>query len=330
MVGFMPTNSSRAFETIAASRRFVASVLGSAHEDLCRDFLARPESRFTIGDWESTESGLLRLSDALVWFEATIRDVHPAGDHKVVLADVFGFGVGDSSGGLPLLFLKGGYGSFAVPNSRADLHEFRDRIRRADEMSDAVDLLARTLGVRCVITTVAGDSVIRLASSADAPNRQRMSFPFAAPLAPVLAAWSSPERHKVWIENSRHLLGGVNRPMLAEMLKRVRARGYAVSLGSVMAERFDSVVADPTTDRSTLATLWNAVNDELIDFEQEPDWYAAVSSLHVPVFGSEGTAMMELVVNFGPGVSRSRFDEIAASTREMATQLSTLSRDSIA
>lgn len=325
MVGFMPSVSSKAFKTIAANGRFVGSVLGSAHEELCRDFLARPERRFTTGQWDVTTSGLSRLADSLAWFEATIRDVHPAGDHYVVLADVSAYGVGDGRGGLPLLFLKGGYGAFAVPNSGDNLLDFRDRIRRAEKMSGVVELLARTHGVRCVVATVAGDCVINLVSSPDRPDRERMSFPFAAPLAPVLAAWAGPQRLKAWIENSRHLLGTVDRPRLSAMLDRIRIRGFDVSTGSVMANRFDDVVVDPTTDRSALSWLWGEIYDERVQLDQDRNWYASVSALHVPVFGLDGTAIMELVVNgFGVGITRERFDEILGAARETATQLGVL------
>lgn len=114
LIGFLPMTSSYTYRLIRAAGRFRASVLGARHEDLCRWFFSCSHAeRFSRGDWEYDEDGLPRLRDAVAWFDATVHQVLPAGDHDFVLGEVTDLGLGEHAKGLPLLFLKGGYRSFS-------------------------------------------------------------------------------------------------------------------------------------------------------------------------------------------------------------------------
>jgi hypothetical protein len=299
---------------IQAAGRFRVSVLGSQHEQLCRDFARDPAARFTTGSWVFDEHGMPILSDALSWFDADISTVSPAGDHLVVVARVSDFGVGDGAAGLPLLYLKGSYGSFAVPRLEFDLTEFGSQLRMADHLRAVISELAETSQVDCLLTTVVRDSVVVLASAqpqapSGAPEQSMVgaSFPFAAPMAPVFAAWSSPERASVWVENSRHLLGSVDRPFLTDLLGQVRTLGYSVSVGEAMATHFDSVISHPNTNRSHLASLWTQITRDYRELHRTVDWAAHASSVQVPVFGQDGTTQLELVVS---GFTPDRFDDV--------------------
>lgn len=327
MITFLPTARSFTAGKIIANGRFVANVLGSGHETLCREFARGSEHRFEHGVFDSTDAGIPRLRDAVAWFEGSICGVVPAGDHNIVLADVTALGVGDGSCGLPLIFLKGGYGSFTVPSLQFDLHGFGEQLRLVDAMTPLMEEYAHEANVECILSTVVRDSVVVLAAANLRPDHGLssmlgMSFPFAAPLSPALATWSTDEKLKLWTENSRHLIGRVDRPVLEAMRDRVRERGYAVSLGRTMDEAFDVIVVNPETSRAELAALWTQVHEEYTALAESDHWYAEVSSFQVPVFDAESNAVVELVVSgFGPGASRERFDAITQGAIATAARL---------
>lgn len=326
MVGFMPASRSRTLGHVTRHGRFVASVLGARHEQLARDFAASREDRFQGAEWVRTSSGLLRLADAVSWYEATVEQVVEAGDHTIVVGRVGDFGTGNGGGGLPLLYLKGGYGTFTAPSLRLDFGRFGDRLRLADGMAEVLEEYASQCRVECTVSTLAGDSVVVLASAGVAdPVPRGASFPWAAPLSPVLAAWAGDEQRKVWIERSRHLVGRVDRPRLAALLDGVRERGYAVSLGTSVRDRFASTVTNPDADRAELMALWGAIEDERATLEKQASWPAQVGSIQVPVFDTEGRAGLELVVGgFGPAPSRDRFEEVLEGAQEAAAFLGAL------
>jgi flavin reductase (DIM6/NTAB) family NADH-FMN oxidoreductase RutF len=113
LVGFLPVSGSRTLAHLRRTGRFRASVLGESHERLCRSFFAaNPSDRFAAGEWDFDEYGIPRLGDAVAWFDATVHDILPAGDHVMVLGAVEDLGLGPR--GLPLIFLNGGYGSFTL------------------------------------------------------------------------------------------------------------------------------------------------------------------------------------------------------------------------
>lgn len=302
LIGFMSTRTSYNAGLIRQNGTFCANVLGFGHEDLCRAFASHEPERFALGEWERSELGNSRLVDAVAWFEGKITQVVEAGDHDIVIAEVTGLGLGDGSAGLPLLFLKGGYGSFTVPSLNFDMSGFASRLRLAENVRAVVQSLADETGTECLLSTLADDSVVVLTAANLLPHRIRsglvgMVFPFAAPMGSALAAWGPGDRLKLWRENARHLLGQVDRPLLEGLLASVRQRGYAVSVGNTMAESFDDAAVDPNTTRADLSRLWEAV---AADTRQTLDPRApltGVSSLQFPVFDADGHTQFELVVS---------------------------------
>ncbi|WP_449280763.1 flavin reductase [Leucobacter sp.] len=337
LVGFLPANDSRTFAEIRRNGTFCANVLGYRHEALCRRFASRTEDRFASEHWERSELGNPRLDDAVAWFEGRIVSVTPAGDHSFVVAEVTGLGVGDGSAGLPLLFLKGGYGSFTVPALDFDVPGFSGQLRAAESVRGVVQQLADETGTECLLSTVADDSVLVLTAANLLPSRPRygivgMNFPFAAPLTPVLAAWSTPEHVKLWEEHSRHLLGHVDRPLLSRLTDAVRKHGYAITAGE-SSDGFDEIANDPAASWGELSGAWNAVkaNVEALLESWTPGGLApgeeplAVTSLQFPVFDAEGKAQFELVISgFDPFPAEAEFCALVERGKAAAATLTGL------
>jgi flavin reductase (DIM6/NTAB) family NADH-FMN oxidoreductase RutF/DNA-binding IclR family transcriptional regulator len=330
MVGFMPNNDSSTFPAIAARGRFVASVLGSAHEDLCRAFARKSPDRFSQASWVTTASGIPRLADAVSWFDGTIIQSHEAGDHTIVVASVDDFGVGDANAGLPLLFLRGGYGSFTVPSLDFGAQGYARQLKSADLVRKPLLALAEDLDVGVTVNGLSSDTVVvlhamNLKGAVTSDMRPvGASFPFAAPIAPSFAAWGTPETEKLWIEGGRHLSGKVDRPALATLLGETRARGFAISRGQAAIEDFVRLVIDPGTPRAELARLWATIGEDsakAADAELPSD----ATGIQFPIFNADGIA--ELVVgltDFDHATTRLGIDGLAARVRATSRELTEL------
>lgn len=310
IVGFFPVATSNTWKTIQENGGFTVSVLGSRHEALSRAVGNRVKGYFAGGEWVSSPQGNPRVVDALAWFDCRLGAVHEAGDHLFAMGEVHDYGTGDGAGGLPLLFLRGGYGTFSIPTETFDVADLSAKLRMVTQLQELIAELADRHDVGALLAALAGDSVVVLAEAGSGSGHQHgdaerqplpagltdaefgLSFPFAAPMAPVLAAWAPEERTRQWLEGARHLIGSVDRTGYAELLETVRGRGYALSMGDAMVRRFDDVVARGHEDRAELVSLWRDVHREQVQMEES----GALSSLQVPVFDAFGHAVMEIVV----------------------------------
>ncbi|MFI9778629.1 flavin reductase family protein [Streptomyces sp. NPDC051956] len=94
------------------------SILDGGSEDLARQF-ARPKAQRdeALRSWPAEvgeHTGTL-LFEAAGWMECRYRDHVVAGDHVMVIGEVVGLGVRDTSS--PLIFLRGGFHRFEPPQA---------------------------------------------------------------------------------------------------------------------------------------------------------------------------------------------------------------------
>ncbi|WP_425826051.1 flavin reductase [Streptomyces fractus] len=332
LVGFLPKTTSRTYAGIRRAGRFRASVLGAEHESLCRDFFAAaPEDRFAGDAWEFDAHGVPRLRSAVAWFDATVHDVLPAGDHVMVLGAVDDLGLGPRTDEAPLVFLNGGYGSFAPPVTGVDLAELGARLRLAAGVGDIVQGLARDLDVECALSTVVRDQVVVLTAADNRLPYVGTCFPFAAPMDPGFAAWCEPELHRTWVEDARRLTGPVDVHLLEDTIALVREQGYAISFGHTMSEHFGGLAdearggRDAAAGRSALARLWERMASGYAAYCRDPRPQAHAHTLQVPVFGPDRHVAFELVVGgFGPGAGVERFRSILSAALDRAAQITEL------
>ncbi|MFN8652374.1 MAG: flavin reductase family protein [Gemmatimonadales bacterium] len=97
-------------KVLSSSGSFVINVLASHQEELSRRFAELPpEERFQGIAWQETGSGLVLLGGALAHIECERYADFPLGDHTLFVGRVTG---GTATEGDPLLYFRGGYGSF--------------------------------------------------------------------------------------------------------------------------------------------------------------------------------------------------------------------------
>jgi len=113
LIGFLPMKTSYAWQCIAQARRFGVNVLAADQQSLCQQLAGPVEQRFVGVTQFETAFGVPLLENATLNIECTLHETHDAGDHLLVLGRIQNILVSRIHD--PLLFLRGGYGTFA-PN----------------------------------------------------------------------------------------------------------------------------------------------------------------------------------------------------------------------
>ena len=109
LILFCPSRTSETWPTIRLAGAFCVNVMAGHHEHLVRQFAAKEADRFSGVRHERRTTGPA-LADAVAWIECTLFDEHDAGDHTIVVGRVVALDA--TAGAEPLVFFRGGYGSF--------------------------------------------------------------------------------------------------------------------------------------------------------------------------------------------------------------------------
>lgn len=92
-------------EALLSAGTFGVSVLRAGQGAVATHFADKKRplglAQFAGHDWtEGDLTGVPLLGGALAWLECSVTDVHPAGDHSVVVGTVLGASTGDDAGSL--------------------------------------------------------------------------------------------------------------------------------------------------------------------------------------------------------------------------------------
>ncbi len=109
LVAMAPARSSTSWPKASSSGFVCANVLSADQEALARTFARSGADKFSGVGWSPAVNGAPRLHGALAWIECQLYEAHEAGDHLLVVARVVEL---ESGPGQPLLFYRGGFGSF--------------------------------------------------------------------------------------------------------------------------------------------------------------------------------------------------------------------------
>lgn len=94
-------HTSTTWPVLRTARRLGISVLGAHQETAGRQLSARGGDRFAALDWRATRDGAVVLREASAWFDCSIEQEIPAGDHDIVLLRIHDLGASEVS---PLVF----------------------------------------------------------------------------------------------------------------------------------------------------------------------------------------------------------------------------------
>lgn len=112
MVLLAPAKSSTSWPRIAQAGSFCVNILESGQEALARSFSVSGGDKFAGVAWEpAPATGAPLLEGVIAWADCELEQIFDAGDHELVTGRVVALGVGE---GQPLLFYRGGFGSFSI------------------------------------------------------------------------------------------------------------------------------------------------------------------------------------------------------------------------
>ncbi len=113
LVAFFPGKDSTTWTSIEAAGAFCVNVMRADQGMLCATFASKAEDKFAEAgcDWHPGVTGSPVIDGSLAWIDCTIEAVHEGGDHWIVVGAVQDLDV--DLDGDPLLFFKGGYGTFS-------------------------------------------------------------------------------------------------------------------------------------------------------------------------------------------------------------------------
>ncbi|MEY2567030.1 MAG: 3-hydroxy-9,10-secoandrosta,3,5(10)-triene-9,17-dione monooxygenase reductase component [Actinomycetota bacterium] len=111
LILFSPGKTSSTWPRIEKAGYFTVNILGQAQEAVCRTFAVSGGDKFAEVEWTPSEiTGSPLLDDVLAWVDCSVVTTHDAGDHIIVVGRVLDLGVEQE--GKPLLFYRGGFGTF--------------------------------------------------------------------------------------------------------------------------------------------------------------------------------------------------------------------------
>lgn len=108
---FSAQRSSSSWPRVRESGKVGISILGAEQESIARTFATSGIDKFADVAWRPGANGAPLLADALAIIEGTIISTSAHGDHDIVVLDPTLLA---AHSGEPLLYFRGGFGTFAV------------------------------------------------------------------------------------------------------------------------------------------------------------------------------------------------------------------------
>ncbi|WP_419841998.1 flavin reductase family protein [Candidatus Poriferisodalis sp.] len=111
LVAFLPTKDSSSWGDIRAAGCFCVNVLAQDQMATCGVMASRAADKFADIAWRPGSTGAPIIDGSVAYIECTIENVYDGGDHDIVVGRVVEMDV--LAAKAPMLFWKGGYGTFA-------------------------------------------------------------------------------------------------------------------------------------------------------------------------------------------------------------------------
>jgi flavin reductase (DIM6/NTAB) family NADH-FMN oxidoreductase RutF len=111
LVAFAPSKSSKSWPKASFTGNLCLNVLASDQEALAWTFADSDADKFAGIGWSPAGHGAPHIDGALAWIDCTVEEIHEAGDHFLVVGRVIDL---ESNDGEPLVFYRGGFGTFRV------------------------------------------------------------------------------------------------------------------------------------------------------------------------------------------------------------------------
>lgn len=304
LVAFLPKRDSSSWKALReAGHNFCVNILGAEQEDICRKIATRKEDKFADTDWWVSGLGNPVIDNAVAYIDCSIETIHEAGDHDIVIGRVQTLNT--QTNAYPLLFFRGGYGSFRPKSLAAGDADLLRQLRLVDLARPHMDELAGFFNTEVTAVTLTGDSLVLAAaagnpSSPAAATRVGHRVPFLPPLGSIYAAWGSAPTRAHWLDS----LGPSMPRHYSQVPDIVRERGYSVTFEHAPNIHLESVAArlhraDPAVDDSSLQNAIRAVAEQYNPLTIDSRTKQELHSMAAPVFTAHGEVAFALTL-WGP------------------------------
>lgn len=308
LVGFLPTKTSSSWAALknSGTTKFGINVLSSEQEDICRAVARRKTDKLEGFEWTLSDHGSPVLADSVAFIDCDLHSISDAGDHDWVMGEVLHLYTIATD--LPLLFFRGGYGSFA-PGSMAMSTDISVHVlRQLDLVRPHIEqLAAEAVSEVSVMALVDGEMInVAAAGTSRRHNTSKVGIhvPFMPPIGGVFASFGGPESESRWFSNMHPDTDAEVRRDFEAGLERVRERGYAYGIGHIAGEAIEKTAqgAFQSKDPDERNALVKVVNDaaetfNLVDVQRGRDY--EFHSATAPVFDQDGVCLFSMTV-WGP------------------------------
>lgn len=322
LVAFLPSKTSASWRALReAGAGFCANVLGAGQEDVCRKIAVRKSDKFADIEWTRSAAGNPVIKGCVAYVDCDTETVHEAGDHHIVVGRVRELDV--QASGYPLLFFRGGYGSFTPRSLAAGDADLLGVLKLVDLARPHMDALSRHFDTEVTAIALVGGELVLTAAAGRAkiavgPTRVGQRIPFVPPLGSLFAAYGPAETAARWLS---HL---DDRAAAERVLERVRRRGYAIALGHEPSARLELLSArlndgDPEVPLPAVEEAIRSVAPSYNTDGLEDRDCVELRSMSAPVFRSAGEVAFTLTLWGPPGmVTRATADEYRRRLLEAA------------
>lgn len=295
LVAFLPSKTSSSWRALRESgETFCINVLGAGQEDLCRAVAMRKTDKFAGFGLRTSPGGNPVIDGAVVWIECVTEHVHPGGDHDIVVGRVLELDHGARD--QPLLFFRGGYGSFTPLSLASGDTDLLGHLGEIDLARPHMETLAARFETEVTAIVLVKDEMVLAAAAgrtdiAVAPTRVGQRLPFMPPIGSCFAAWGDAALREAWVESVADALNDEQLDALRKVPDLVRERGYAVALGHQVGAHLELVATrinagDPEVPSSSMREAFFEALDGYNQLEEPDD--VELRSLSAPVFGADG------------------------------------------
>ena len=112
LVALCPAKTSTSWPKLRASGHFCINILAEDQKPVCDVFAQTGIDKFANLKWDTDVTGSPVLDGVIGYIDCELEAEHDAGDHVIAVGRVRAFAT-RGSGKQPLLFFRGGYGSFS-------------------------------------------------------------------------------------------------------------------------------------------------------------------------------------------------------------------------
>lgn len=328
LVSFMPAKTSGSWAKLASCKSFCINVLSADQDEVCRVLASKRADKFDDIGYAPSAYGNPVIDGSLAAIHVRPVAIHDAGDHLIVVCAVDDLAAG--AAGTPLLFYRGGFGTFTSQSLLSSETALMVKVRLLDHIRDLPEALAKELETEVSAVALVGDEVVLIGSfgrsrAVDFPSRVGQHLPFMPPIGGVFASWGGPDLQQAWLARAGDR-GSPDHIAASQAIARIRRRGYAMGLGhahSLAWEKAaywksvgDARVSLAELSRRIAATLHH-YNPETLDADAGHEFHFA----QAPIFDAQSRVQLALTLWGPPGsMQREQIDHWSSRLLDAANR----------